>query len=510
MQWLNKIVDEAIARQPEGEIIVESGISPSGSYHMGYFREILTCDAIMISLRNRGRQARHIHFVDDLDGFRKVPSNLPPEYDKYLGKPLCDMPAPDGSDQSYADYALKGFLDSVAAIGAEVEVIRSHLKYREGFFTEAIEVVLNHLPEVKEVLETISGRKLGEEWSPIQVNEDGYLKKRAFVSIDPDQKIIKYLDKEGQQQQTGYQKGEVKLDWRLDWPARWWLLKVVVEPFGRDHATKGGSFDTGAGLMDKVFKAPAPLPVPYEFVNRAGDTIKMSASKGNGITMAEVVDVLPPEVVRFFILRSAPDKTLFFDPIDGVVRLIDEFAELLAKADKTADDQQLIDLCFAGTKAKTISNVPFSHLVASYQSALKDADKTLDIISRTEHADIAGEQGEVIKRELAYIEKWLDLWAPDDIKFELVKSIDKSAFNEHQQQWFAELAEAVEGAPADADGEWFHKALYAIKEKHQLQPQDLFGPLYQLLIGKTSGPRAGWFLSMLPRDWLLQRLRFEA
>src|SRR3954469_14166460 len=100
MQWLKAVLDEAERRSPEGEILVESGISPSGSYHMGYLREIITCDAIVAGLKHRGRQARHIHFVDDQDGFRKVPRGLPEEYSKYLGRPLFDMPAPGNSSGS--------------------------------------------------------------------------------------------------------------------------------------------------------------------------------------------------------------------------------------------------------------------------------------------------------------------------------------------------------------------------------------------------------------------------
>ncbi len=119
MKWLNTIVDEALRQHPEGEIIVESGISPSGSYHMGYLREILTCDAVVIELQRRGRKARHVHFVDDQDGFRKVPAGLPDAYSQYLGKPLCDMPAPDDSGQSYADYCLQPFLNSVTALRRE-------------------------------------------------------------------------------------------------------------------------------------------------------------------------------------------------------------------------------------------------------------------------------------------------------------------------------------------------------------------------------------------------------
>jgi len=102
MRWLETVVNEAIERQPEGEILVSSGASPSGVYHFGHLREVIICDVITLALRKRGRTARHIHVVDDLDGFRKVPTNFPESYTQYLGVPLCDVPAPDDSGRSYA------------------------------------------------------------------------------------------------------------------------------------------------------------------------------------------------------------------------------------------------------------------------------------------------------------------------------------------------------------------------------------------------------------------------
>ncbi len=117
MQWLTTIVDELLLRPPDGEILVESGGSPSGTYHLGHMRELVICDAIMLEIRRRGRQAKHVYFTDDLDAFRKVPSNVPAEYEKYLGIPLCDVPAPDGSDRSYGEYFLKGLRDSCKDLG---------------------------------------------------------------------------------------------------------------------------------------------------------------------------------------------------------------------------------------------------------------------------------------------------------------------------------------------------------------------------------------------------------
>ena len=246
MQWLNKIVDEVVTRHPEGEILIESGGSPSGTHHLGHLRELATSDAVLLELRRRGRQARHIYYVDDLDALRKIPVNIPATYEEYLGKPLCDIPAPGDSDKSYADYFLQGLMDAAKALGMEIEFIRSHQKYRAGDFTEAIEKALDNIEPIRAALENISGHKLGDEWSPVQINESGYLKKRRFVSIDKAAKTVSYEDVGGQTQTIDYTKGDVKLDWRIDWPARWWMLKVFVEPFGRDHATKGGSYDTGA------------------------------------------------------------------------------------------------------------------------------------------------------------------------------------------------------------------------------------------------------------------------
>ncbi|MEX2014579.1 MAG: lysine--tRNA ligase [Candidatus Saccharimonadales bacterium] len=507
MNWLKNIVDEVVKLYPKGEILIESGGSPSGEYHLGHMRELVICDAILLELRNRGREARHIYFVDDLDGLRKIPANIPAEYEKYLGRPLCDISSPDAK-LSYADYFIKGLKKGCESLGIEVEFIRSHEKYRSGFFTEAIEKSLDNLGQIKNILETVSNRKLGSEWSPIQVNEGGYLKKRRFISIDEKAKTLSYEDKEGSTKSISYLDGNVKLDWRIDWPARWWLLDVAVEPFGRDHASAGGSYDTGKQVVEKIFGTTAPVAVKYDFINLFGDTKKMSASKGTGLSAAEAASIIPSEVMRYFILNAPPNKLLHFDPIGGLTRLVDDFAELLSKPDKDEREKRLIELCTNGV-ASVVSSVPFSHLVASYQSALKDPDKTLDTIGRTEHAVNVKAQRKVILEELKFIDSWLDKWAPDEVKFDILDKVDESQFSQSEKKYLRTLADKIESGPEEADGEWLHKAVYEFKDQIELEPKQLFQILYRVLIGKDSGPRAGWFLSTLPRDWLISRLRLE-
>lgn len=509
MQWLNTIVDELFVRRPEGVITVSSGVSPSGTYHLGTLREVLTAEIIAVEIRRRGREARHIHVCDDLDVFRKVPADVDASFEQYLGMPLCDVPSPDGKAASYADFFVQALIDAAQKMKLSMELVRAHEKYREGFFVSTIETSLNNIVQIREVLERVSGSTLDKQWSPIQVIEEGRLKNRQFVSIDTDQKTVTYLDADGAEQTIGYADGNVKLNWRIDWPARWLLMGVNAEPFGRDHATKGGSYDTGKVIAEEVFNAEAPYPVPYEFINKTGETKKMSKSKGDVITAAQLLELMPVEILWFFIIRFNPNKMLYFDEQESLMKLFDDFATLLNKPDKTNDEKQLVELCLHGVESPTASNIPFTHLVASYQASLKDAEKTIDVIARTEHEETAKKERETLIRELAFIDAWLEKSAPEEVKFSLQDSVNKDDFNEAQRTYLAELADAVAKAPADADGAWFHQAIYGFKESAGLEPKELFTTLYQAIIGKDSGPRAGWFLSLLPRDWLVSRLKLE-
>lgn len=508
MQWLNKIADELIARHGDEEIVVSSGVSPSGQYHVGTLREVLTAEIIAIELRRRGKESRHLHIVDDLDVFRKVPVGVSDEWQKYLGMPLCDVPSPDGQAASYADYFLKDLYVGIDKMHLTAEVVRAHEKYRQGFFAPAIEKALENVEGIRTALTSVSGRELDKNWTPIQVvDEAGRIKNRSFKKIDEQAKVIEYDDINGELQKASYIDGHVKLNWRVDWPARWWLLGVNAEPFGRDHATKGGSYDTGVEIARKVFSIEPPIPVPYHFVNRSGETKKMSKSAGNVVTLEQLLSIMPPELVWYFMLRMSPDKQLFFDEGETLLRLFDDFAALLEKENKESWEKQLIDLSLHSVSERTVSNVPFSHLVASYQAALRNVEKTLEIIQRSEYAEIASKQADIIRRELVFIDAWLDTWAPEELKFSLRKNVDMHEFSDIEKQYFDQLAEKITSAPTDLDGAWFHQAIYDFKDKVDMPPRELFSSLYRLIIGKTSGPRAGWFLSILPRDWLINRLK---
>ena len=105
-----------------------------------------------------------------------------------------------------------------------------------------------------------------------------------------------------------------KLPWNLEWAAQWSLFGVTIEPCGKDLATAGGSRDRSDAIAREVFEREPPINVPYEFLNIGGK--KMSTSKGRGAAAHQIVEVVPPEQLRFLFLRPRPNQAIEFDP-DG-------------------------------------------------------------------------------------------------------------------------------------------------------------------------------------------------
>jgi lysyl-tRNA synthetase class 1 len=56
--------------------VVASGITPSGTVHVGNFREVVTVAFVAKALEDLGKKVRFIYSWDNFDTFRKVPKNL--------------------------------------------------------------------------------------------------------------------------------------------------------------------------------------------------------------------------------------------------------------------------------------------------------------------------------------------------------------------------------------------------------------------------------------------------
>ncbi|HSX01092.1 MAG TPA: lysine--tRNA ligase, partial [Candidatus Saccharimonas sp.] len=378
--------------------------------------------------------------------------------------------------------------------------------YQDGVLAVQLGQALDNIDEVRTILTEIGGRQLDEHWSPVQIlDEQNSLRTLKYAGWDAKTRQVAWRNAAGETGSVGLDEGRVKLDWRLDWPARWAKWGVAVEPFGRDHATKGGSYDTGVALVERVFGGRPPLPVPYEFINAAGQTKKISKSSGDSLTPSDVLQVMPPEVLRYFVIHPRPGRTLTFDTGIGLYQLMEEFTAALEQPTSLA-----LEYARAVSGAgEVVARVPFAHLVAVYQAARGDAEQVRVLLERTDYEEVAAQQWPVIERELKFVANWLEKYAPDNVKFEVQDTLPKVELSPGQKTFLAKLAKVV-ADEKDLNGQGMHDAVYASTEAAGIKAADGFRAVYRALLGKDFGPKAGWFLASLERDWLVKRLQDAA
>ena len=74
VHWADIYADRIIREKGPKEVYTcASGITPSGTVHIGNFREIISVDLLVRALKEKGHKVRFIYSWDDYDVFRKVP-----------------------------------------------------------------------------------------------------------------------------------------------------------------------------------------------------------------------------------------------------------------------------------------------------------------------------------------------------------------------------------------------------------------------------------------------------
>ena len=140
MHWADVVAEKLL--EESNEHVISSGITPSGPIHLGSMREILTADAIVRAVNDKGGNAKLIYIADNADPLRKVYPFLDPNiYEKYVGMPLAEIPAPDGNG-TYDQYFLKPFFKSLESVGVFPEVVENYMSYKQGKFTECTKILL--------------------------------------------------------------------------------------------------------------------------------------------------------------------------------------------------------------------------------------------------------------------------------------------------------------------------------------------------------------------------------
>lgn len=511
MHWAEVLADGLLKKQQKH--VLATGITPSGPIHIGNMREILTTDAVYRCLVEKGGDAEFIYVCDDFDPLRKVYPYLPQTYAQYVGKAISEIPCPCGNHKSYADHFLTSFLNSLKEIGVCPRVHRASEMYANGEYNESIQIALENTERIRHILETISGRNIPKEWLPFNVKCQTCGRLSTTHPTLYEYPTIEYTCDCGHIGEVDIRQGGIgKLPWRVDWPARWKMLGVTFEPCGKDLATVGGARETGAKIVEEIFNYPNPALQVYEFIMLKGQGA-MHSSKGTALSGEEMLHITPPEVLRFLIMRNQPNKHIVFDSGLGLLSLVDDYdKEEEVYFGKEEEIRGMKDLTktyelsqpFHVPKAMPI-HLPYRHLVTVIQIA-KTWDGVKEILVRTRQipTKLKKEDEERLKQRTEHMRYWLEKFAPEEVKFEVQETLPKVSLTHEQKTILTMFKEKIPTIPWEPEA--IHNTIYEISEGTKIPIKTAFQAIYESILGKPQGPRAGYFLSNLDKHFVHDRL----
>lgn len=486
-----KLVKRYQKAPPEkGHVLFETGYGPSGLPHIGTFGEVARTSMVRRAFQEISDiPTRLICFSDDLDGMRKVPGNVPdPEkLQPYLQMPLTSVPDPFGSHESFGHHnnaMLRRFLDT---FGFQYEFISATEFYRDGRFDEVLLRAARHYDEIMQVMLKSLRDERRQTYSiflPIHP-ETGRVLYVPMKEVNAKAGTITFDTDEGEEMTLPVTGGNVKLQWKPDFGARWAALGVDFEMYGKDHSTNTPIYD---GIC-RILGGRAPEHFTYElFLDENGQ--KISKSSGNGVSIDEWLKYASTESLSYFMyLKPKTAKRMHFDVIPKAVDEYHQHLRAYPDQDAAARLNNPVWHIHGGNPPCSKMVVPFAMLLnLAAVSAAKDKETLWGFIRRyapeaspDTHPDLDAAAGHAV----AYFD---DFVAPTR-RFRLPDPREAAALSDLK----AELLAWQGGSDAEA----LQSLVFAVGKAHQFDPlRDWFKAIYEILMGASQGPRFGGFIAL--------------
>lgn len=549
--WVSRFADEVIEeserRAPGKPVVVASGLSPSGPIHLGNLREVMTPHLVADEIRRRGHRVRHLISWDDYDRYRKVPVGVPgvdESWSEHIGKPLTSVPAPKGSSHpNWAEHFKAAMIESLADLGVEFDGISQTEQYTSGAYREQILHAMRHRADIDAILAQYRTKKApakkqqqkpvdeaeleAAEGSGAAAEDDGSSGSAGYFPYKPycgncekDLTTVTSYDDDSTElsyscTSCGFSEtvrlGEFnrgKLVWKVDWPMRWAYEGVIFEPSGVDHSSPGSSFQVGGQIVG-IFGGRQPIGPMYAFVGISG-MAKMSSSKGGVPTPADALKIMEPQLLRWLYARRRPNQSFKIAFDQEIQRLYDEWDRLDAKvADGTALPADVAAHSRAvrtasGELPRTSRPLPYRTLASVADITAGHEDQALRILSDLDPANPLSSLDEARPR-YDKAEAWINTHVPadqrtivrDEPDTELLKSLDEEARESLRllldglaDNWSLDgLTHLVYGVPKVRAGFSADATPKELPPEIKTAQRSFFALLYQLLVGRDTGPR---------------------
>ena len=474
----------------KGYVLFETGYGPSGLPHIGTFGEVARTSMIMRAFQELSDlPTRLVCFSDDLDGMRKVPGNVPnPEsLTEHLQRPLTSVPDPFGQYESFGHHnnaMLRRFLDT---FGFEYDFISATEFYQSGQFDPILLRAVEKYDDIMKVMLASLREERQKTYSiflPIHP-ETGRVLYVPMKSVDAKNGTITFDTEEGEEMTLPVTGGNVKLQWKPDFGARWAALEVDFEMYGKDHSTNTPIYDK----ICRILGHPAPEHFSYElFLDENGQ--KISKTSGNGVSIDEWLTYASTQSLSYFMyLKPKTAKRMHFDVIP---KAVDEYHQQL-RAYETQDDKARLNNpvwhIHGGDVPVSKMVVPFSMLLnLASVSGAEDKDQLWGFIKRyapeasaQTHADLDAAAEFAVRYYNDFVKPAKVYRAPTDLEREALIA----------------LREGLKAWDQGLDGDALQSLVFACGRERFDPMRDWFKALYEVLLGASQGPRFGGFIALL-------------
>jgi len=507
----------------KGYVLFETGYGPSGLPHIGTFGEVARTTMIKNAFGViSDLPTKLVSFSDDLDGMRKVPGNVPnPEaMVEHLQKPLTSVPDPFGTHDSFGDHnnaMLCRFLDT---FGFDYEFVSSTEFYGSGKFDEILLRCVEKYDEIMEVMLASLREERRQTYSiflPMHP-ETGRVMYVPMKSVNKADGTITFDDEDGKEWTLPVTGGQVKLQWKPDFGARWAALSVDFEMYGKDHSTNTPIYDK----ICRILGVRAPDHFTYElFLDANGQ--KISKTSGNGISIDEWLTYASAQSLSYFMyLKPKTAKRMHFDVIP---KAVDEYHQQLRAfhtQDLKAQMNNPVWHIHNGDVPQSNMVVPFAMLLnLAAVSAAEEKDQLWGFIQRyapeasaETHPDLDQAAGFAVAYYHAFVKPERVFRAPSDQERAALEDLAKALGDADTALAMIAKKNADMGkddALPEVDyssDEFLQSIVFAVGKNHGFEPlRDWFKTLYEVLLGASQGPRFGGFVALYGVEESIQLIR---
>jgi lysyl-tRNA synthetase class 1 len=383
---------------------------------------------------------------------------------------------------------LRTFLDR---FGFDYEFLSATDCYTSGRFDEVIRKVLHAWDGIMDVMLPTLGEDRRKTYSPLLPisPSTGRVLQVPVEVIDAEAGLIAFDDEDGGRIHQSAFGGLAKLQWKVDWAARWVALGVDYEMSGKDLIDSV----TQSGKIARILGARPPEGFNYEmFLDEKGE--KISKSKGNGLSLEEWLRYGSEPSLSFYIYRE-PRRAKSLH-IGVIPRAVDEYWQFRGNYSGQPVEQKL------GNPVHHIhgGEVPSSTLPVTYGLLLNlvslpgmaDKDTAWKFVQRYApgtSAESDPELDELIGLAVNYARDFV------------VPALKRRAPSEMEAEALRELDSELAKLPVDAPAEDIQTQVFEVGKRHPFENlRAWFQALYETLLGSSQGPRMGSFIALYGID----------